>query len=79
MLEVGRERLNSVLLLALSGACYALVALCMWVLEKPELGIATFYLVPTCLLALAVGPRGGVAGRCCPPSSMRSCGCTIST
>jgi len=59
---MGTDRFNRSLLLGAAAGAYGLVFSAMWVVGRPELGIASFFLVPTCLLALAGGPRAGAAG-----------------
>lgn len=56
------DRVNRLLLVLAAAGAYGMVFLAMSVFGNTELGIASFFLIPTFLLALAGGPRAAVAG-----------------
>jgi diguanylate cyclase (GGDEF)-like protein len=62
ILSMSPDRRNRLLLVVAAVSAYGLVFLTMSVFRNSELGIASFFLIPTCMLALAGGPRAAVAG-----------------
>ncbi len=56
------NHVNRLLLGVAVVSTFGLGVLAMWVLNRPDLGVASFFFVPTCLLAFSGGPRAGAAG-----------------